>query len=89
MSAHFCNIGPGLPDGLFSNQKFKFGQILEGLAMEDVGKFYAHLVQFTVFCYILWTFIYVVHGNLEHFFPFWNFVLRKIWQPFTGLSVRF
>jgi hypothetical protein len=42
----------GLPDGLFSNQKSKFGQILEGLAMEDVGIFYGHLVHFTVFCFI-------------------------------------
>jgi hypothetical protein len=29
----------GLPDGLFSNQKSKFGQILEGLGMEDVALF--------------------------------------------------
>jgi hypothetical protein len=29
-----------LPDVLFSNQKFNFGKILEGLAMEDVGIFY-------------------------------------------------
>jgi hypothetical protein len=42
----------GLPDGLFSNQKSKFGKILEGLAMEDVGIFYGHLVHFIVFCYI-------------------------------------
>jgi hypothetical protein len=35
----------GLPDGLFSNQKSKFGKILEGLAMK-VG----HLVHFRVFC---------------------------------------
>jgi hypothetical protein len=27
----------GLPDGLFSNQKYQFGEILEGLAMEVVG----------------------------------------------------
>jgi hypothetical protein len=40
----FC---PGLPDGLFSNQKPKFGKILEGLAMEDFGTFYSHLVYFT------------------------------------------
>jgi hypothetical protein len=26
---------PGLPDGLFSNQKSKFLSFLEGLAMED------------------------------------------------------
>jgi hypothetical protein len=30
----------GLPDGLFSSQKSKFGQILEGLAMKDVGIVY-------------------------------------------------
>jgi hypothetical protein len=29
-----------LPDGIFSNQKSKFGSILEGLEMEDVGIFY-------------------------------------------------
>jgi hypothetical protein len=33
----------GLPDGIFSDQNLQFGQILEGLAMEDVGKFYGHL----------------------------------------------
>jgi hypothetical protein len=36
---------------------------LEGLAKEDVGIFYGHLVHFTVFCYILWTFG-IVCGNL-------------------------
>jgi hypothetical protein len=30
---------PGLPDGLFSNQKSKFGYIFDGLAMEEVGIF--------------------------------------------------
>jgi hypothetical protein len=29
----------GLPDGLFSNQKSKFGYILECLAIKDVGVF--------------------------------------------------
>jgi hypothetical protein len=70
----------GLPDGLFSNQKSKFGLILEGLVMEEVAMFYGHLVHFTVFCYILWTFG-VVRGILVYFFPFWYFVPRKIWQP--------
>jgi hypothetical protein len=28
---------PVLPDSIFSNQKSQFGQILKGLAMEDVG----------------------------------------------------
>jgi hypothetical protein len=48
--------------------------------MEDVGIFYGHLVQFKVFCYILWTFG-IVRGNLVYFVPFWYFVPRKIWQP--------
>jgi hypothetical protein len=29
----------GLPDGFFSNQKSKFGQILEGLTSENVDIF--------------------------------------------------
>jgi hypothetical protein len=29
-------VPAGLPDGLFSNQKSKFGYILDSLAMEDV-----------------------------------------------------
>jgi hypothetical protein len=45
-----------LPDGLFSNQKNQFGKILEGLAMENVGIFYVHLVHFTAIWYILWPF---------------------------------
>jgi hypothetical protein len=50
--------------------------------MEDDGIFYGHLVQFTVFCYILWTFG-IDRGNLAYFFPFGYFVPRKIWQPRT------
>jgi hypothetical protein len=76
----FGSSRSGLPDGLFSNQKSKFGQILEGLALKDVGIFYGYLVHFTVFCYILWTFG-IARGNLVYFFAFWYFVPRKIWQP--------
>jgi hypothetical protein len=47
--------------------------------MEDAGIFYGHLVHFTVFCYILFTFG-IVRGNLENFFPFWFFVPSQIWQ---------
>jgi hypothetical protein len=36
-------VAPGLPDGLFSNQKSHFGSILEGLGMKNVGIFYDHL----------------------------------------------
>jgi hypothetical protein len=42
---------------------------LEGLAMEDVGIFYGHLVHFTIFCYILWTFG-LVCKNLVYFYRF-------------------
>jgi hypothetical protein len=59
----------GLPDGLFSNQKSKFGKNLEGLAMEHVGIFYGHLVHFTVFCYILWTFGMYSSWGFGIFFP--------------------
>jgi hypothetical protein len=34
---------PGLPDGLFSNQKSQFGQSLEGLGLENVDIFYGHV----------------------------------------------
>jgi hypothetical protein len=36
-------IGPrsfsGLPDGIFSNQKYQFGSIFEGIVMDHVGIF--------------------------------------------------
>jgi hypothetical protein len=34
-------------DGIFSNQKSRFGSILEGLAMEGVAVFYGHFVNFS------------------------------------------
>jgi hypothetical protein len=36
----------GLPDGLFSNQKYQFGSILEGLKMENGYIFNGHLEYF-------------------------------------------
>jgi hypothetical protein len=33
----------GLPDGVFSYQKYQLGDILEGLGMENSGIFYEHL----------------------------------------------
>jgi hypothetical protein len=38
MNHVYISISPGLPDGIFSNQKSRFGLILEGLEMEDNGK---------------------------------------------------
>jgi hypothetical protein len=32
----------GVPDGLFSNQKSRFGKILEGLRLKIVDVFYGH-----------------------------------------------
>jgi hypothetical protein len=60
---------PGLPDGLFSNQKSKFGYIWEGLAMEDVGIFYGLLSYFMeIWC--------TVRGNLV-FLPVLVFCNKK------------
>jgi hypothetical protein len=69
-----------LPDGLFSNQKSKFWEILERLAMEDIGIFYGHLVHFTAFCYILWTFG-IVRGNLVYFSRFGILYQEKSGNP--------
>jgi hypothetical protein len=35
-----------LPDGLFPNQKSLYGEILEGLILENVYVFYGHLGYF-------------------------------------------
>jgi hypothetical protein len=48
--------------------------------MEDVGVFYGHLVQFTVICYILWTFG-IVSGNLVYFSRFGIFYQEKSGSP--------
>jgi hypothetical protein len=45
-----------LPDGLFSNQKSKFGSILEGIEMEHIGIFYGHLEYIMAIWYIIWPF---------------------------------
>jgi hypothetical protein len=85
--------GPGLPDCIFSNQKSPFGQILEGLAKEDVGIFFGHLVYFIDIWYLLWTFG-IFYGHLVYFMdiwyiitPLWYVVPRKIWQPRSGRGV--
>jgi hypothetical protein len=63
-----------LPDGLFSNQKSKFGHISEGLRNENVGIFDSHL-------------IYLISGQLVIFFTFWYVEPRKIWQTFAQLTL--
>jgi hypothetical protein len=65
--------GPGLPDCIFSNQKSPFGQILEGLAKEDVGIFFGHLVYFIDIWYLLWTFG-IFYGHLVYFMDIWYII---------------
>jgi hypothetical protein len=55
-----------LPDGLFSNPKSQFGQILKVLAMENLGIFYGHLVYFVA-----------IHNFVVYFTPFWYFGPKK------------
>jgi hypothetical protein len=57
----------GLPDGIFSSQKFKVWLILLGVAMED----FSHLVYFVYFT-VIWC-----------IFPFLVCCTRKIWQPWS------
>jgi hypothetical protein len=45
-----------LTDVFFSDQKYQFGYILEGLEMENVVIFSDHLEYFTTTGYILWAF---------------------------------
>jgi hypothetical protein len=73
----------GLPDGTLSNQKSHFGEILEGLAKEDVCIFYCHSVYCRVIWYILWPFLYI----FCIFFPIWYVVRIKIWQPYWKIDL--
>jgi hypothetical protein len=52
--------------------------------MEDDNIFYGHLVHFTVFCYILWTYG-IVRGNLVYFSRFGILYQEKSGNP--GLNV--
>jgi hypothetical protein len=60
----------GLPDG--SNPKF--GYILEGVCMENVGRFYGQLVYFTY--------------NWVYFIAIWYICLVAIWYIFPILEYR-
>jgi hypothetical protein len=55
---------------------------LEGLAIEDDGIFYRHLVLFKDFCYILWIFG-IVRGNLVYFSRFGRLHQEKSGNPGT------
>jgi hypothetical protein len=49
---------------MFSNQKSKFGSIFEVLEMEDVGRFYGHLVHLAPIWYILPVLVFWTKKNL-------------------------
>jgi hypothetical protein len=53
-----------LPDGTFSIQKSKFGSILEGLEMENVGIFYGPLEYSMAVWYIFGNLVFL--GILYH-----------------------
>jgi hypothetical protein len=63
----YSQPSPGLPDGLFSNQKSQFGKNFEGNGIENVVTFYDHLEYFTVIWYNLQPFV-IVCGHLVYFF---------------------
>jgi hypothetical protein len=45
--AAFASSRPGLPDGLYPNQKSQFGLLLEDLKLKNVYKIYVLLDSFT------------------------------------------
>jgi hypothetical protein len=69
-----------LPDGLFSNQKSRFGQVLDGLRLENVDIFYGHLEHFTAIWYNLQPFG-IVCGHLVHFPGFGIICQEKSCNP--------
>jgi hypothetical protein len=64
---------PGLPDGLFSNQKYQFGQLLAGLRMEKADILYGHLEYRTQ--------VEIFYDHLVHFV--------FIWYSFPGFGIMY
>jgi hypothetical protein len=71
-----------LPDGLFSNQKSKFGKFWGVLQWKMLAYFYGHLVHFTDFWRILWT-LSKVRGTLVYFSRFGILYQEKSGNPGT------
>jgi hypothetical protein len=70
----------------FQTKNPKFGYILDGHWMVNVGKFYDHLEHFMAIWYNLWPFV-IACDHLLYFSPFGMFGPRKIWQPwFTAFE---
>jgi hypothetical protein len=77
---------PGLPGGLFSNQKSQFWKNLEGLGVGNVFVFYDHFEYFTAIWYNLLPFV-IVCCRLVHLFRFGVLRPRKIWQPWMYIRM--
>jgi hypothetical protein len=67
---------PGLPDGIFAYQKSKFGHILEGLGMENVGIILGYLVYFMGIWYICTVLVCCTMKNLATLFHSRNHLFR-------------
>jgi hypothetical protein len=72
---------PGLPDGLFSNQKYQHEENFQGLRVKIVDTFYGHLECFTDIHMGYFMAIWHLLCLLGTFFRFWCHAPRKIWQP--------
>jgi hypothetical protein len=59
----------------FQTKKSQFGEILEGLSMEEVCIFYGHLVYLNVIWYSLWSFG-TFYGHLVCFIVIWYILPR-------------
>jgi hypothetical protein len=60
-----------LPDGIFSNQRSRFGYILKGIAIKDVPRYFlCPFGHFSAIGYILWSFD-IFYCHLVYFPPFW------------------
>jgi hypothetical protein len=63
------SLEAGLPDNMYSNQKSRFGKILDGLAIEDVGILYGHSIHI----------IYFTATFLVYFVAIWYLYFIVIW----------
>jgi hypothetical protein len=69
---------------IFSNPKSQFGQIMEGLRLEDVEIFYGHLEYFRAIWYILWPFGKVVVIWYVYFTPVLAYCVKKNLATLAG-----
>jgi hypothetical protein len=85
-NGRILNRWPGLPDGLFSNQRSQFGKNFQGLGLENFDIFYGHLEYFMDIWDILWPFVtFCVH--LVHFSSFGIMHQEKSGNPVDGANI--